>query len=114
MVLKGDIFYANLNNMLGHVQGGIRPVIVVSNNFNNAHSDNITVVPVSSNTNLKLKTHILINGDLVEECGLIKESKILCETILTISKEQLYQRVGRVTVGLTKKINESIRVQLAC
>ena len=114
MVLKGDIFYANLNNMLGHVQGGIRPVIVVSNNFNNAHSDNITVVPVSSNTNLKLKTHILINGDLVEECGLIKESKILCETILTISKEQLYQRIGRVTVGLTKQINESIRVQLAC
>ena len=114
MVLKGDIFYANLNNMLGHVQGGIRPVIVVSNNFNNAHSDNITVVPVSSNTNLKLKTHILINGDLVEECGLVKESKILCETILTISKEQLYQRVGRVTVDLTKKINESIRVQLAC
>ena len=114
MVLKGDIFYANLNNMLGHVQGGIRPVIVVSNNFNNAHSDNITVVPVSSNINLKLKTHILINGDLVEECGLVKESKILCETILTISKEQLYQRIGRVTVGLTKKINESIRVQLAC
>ena len=114
MVLKGDIFYANLNNMLGHVQGGIRPVIVVSNNFNNAHSDNIPVVPVSSNTNIKLKTHILINGDLVEECGLVKESKILCETILTISKEQLYQRVGHVTVGLTKKINEGIRVQLAC
>lgn len=114
MVLKSDIFYANLNNMIGHVQGGIRPVVVISNNFNNAHSDNVTVVPISSNTNVKLKTHILIDGDLVEECGLVKESKILCETILTISKSQLYQRIGRVTVGLTKKINESIKVQLAC
>ena len=31
--LKGDIYYADLNNAIGDVQKGIRPVVVVSNNF---------------------------------------------------------------------------------
>ena len=30
--LKGDIYYADLNNSIGDVQQGIRPVVVVSNN----------------------------------------------------------------------------------
>ena len=46
--LKGDIYYADLNNSIGDVQNGIRPVMVISNNFYNNFSNCVTIVPITS------------------------------------------------------------------
>ena len=32
LIKRGDIFYADLNPVVGSEQGGIRPVLVVQNN----------------------------------------------------------------------------------
>ena len=48
LIKRGDIFYADLNPVVGSEQGGIRPVLVVQNNVGNKHSPTVIVVPISS------------------------------------------------------------------
>lgn len=111
--LKGDIFYCDLSNSRGCVQNGTRPVIVVSNNFFNGFSSNVVVIPITSNLDKITKTHILIDGENINECGLKQESKITCEQILTVSKEQVLQRIGHAGLDIKKQVNEAIKFQLA-
>jgi len=44
LIKRGDIFYADLNPVIGSEQGGIRPVLVVQNNVGNRHSPTVIVV----------------------------------------------------------------------
>ena len=37
-IKRGDIFYADLNPVIGSEQGGTRPVLVISNDIGNRHS----------------------------------------------------------------------------
>ena len=45
---SADILWADLGMLTTSVQGGVRPVIVVSNNKANTYSSVITVVPLTS------------------------------------------------------------------
>lgn len=112
--LKGDIYYADLNNSIGDVQNGIRPVMVISNNFYNNFSNCVTIVPITSSLNKIIKTHIVVNNEeFINECGLSKPSKIMCENITTISKKQLKQRIGHMPVELKSEVDKAIKIQLA-
>lgn len=58
-IQRGDILYADLGvQYQGSMQGGMRPVVVVSNNMANRHSTVITVVPLS--TKIYKKRHSFI------------------------------------------------------
>ena len=46
LIKRGDIFYADLNPVVGSEQGGIRPVLVVQNNAGNRHSPTVVVLPL--------------------------------------------------------------------
>lgn len=113
MCLRGDIYYANLNNTIGNVQSGVRPVVIVSNNFYNNHSNNVQIVPISTNTSKIMLTHVMINDkEVMEDCGLVRCSKAQCEQVMTISKEQLYQRIGHAPKNIKNGINKALSIQL--
>ena len=61
-IKRGDIYYANLNPVIGSEQGGRRPVLIISNDVGNKHSPTVIVAPITSriNTKAKLPTHTLI------------------------------------------------------
>lgn len=48
LIRRGDIFYADLNPVVGSEQGGIRPVLVVQNNVGNRHSPTVVILPLST------------------------------------------------------------------
>ena len=55
-IRRGDILYADLGvQYQGSMQGGMRPVVVVSNNRANRHSTVITVVPLSARIYKKMR-----------------------------------------------------------
>ena len=58
LIKRGDIFYADLNPVVGSEQGGVRPVLVVQNNVGNKHSPTVVVVPISSVRKKDLPVHI--------------------------------------------------------
>lgn len=107
-ISRGDIFYADLVPTVGSVQFGRRPVVVISNEKANKHSDTITVLPISSSrTKSKLPTHVK-----VKSVGRIP-SIALAECITTIDKKQLLDKVGRCSIEEIQNINEAIKIHVS-
>lgn len=82
----GDIYIADLGDRK------VRPVIIVQNNSGNHFSDHVIVVAVTSRKKNDQPTHVIIPP----KCGLKKVSTAVCETILTIDKNDLLRWVGTV------------------
>ena len=55
-IKRGDIFYADLNPVVGSEQGGIRPVLVISNNTGNRYSPTIIIAPITSRTHTRKRS----------------------------------------------------------
>ena len=50
IIRRGDIFYANLNPVIGSEQGGKRPVLIIQNNIGNRFSPTVIVAALSAKT----------------------------------------------------------------
>ncbi len=108
VVKRGDIFFADLNPVVGSEQGGVRPVLIVQNDVGNKYSPTIIAAAITSQINkAKLPTHIEISA---EEYGLTKDSVILLEQIRTIDKRRLKDKIGRLDDNLMNVVNEAISV----
>lgn len=90
LIKRGDVFYADLDPIIGSEQGGIRPVLVVQNNVGNKYSPTLVVLPISSAKKNNMPTHIHICGSKM----LPKDSIVLAEQIRTIDRERLLRYVG--------------------
>jgi mRNA interferase MazF len=96
---RGDIWFADLGRHPGtSVQSGCRPVLIVSNDEGNVHSDTINVVPMTSQIKkLNLPCHVRITPDMVSDAHQpFWVSMTLAEQITTISRYALRTYVGRV------------------
>ena len=96
LIKRGDIFYADLNPVVGSEQGGIRLVLVVQNNVGNRHSPTIVVLPLSTAKKHYLPTHIHIRGSKT----LPKDSIVLAEQIRTIDRYRLKSYVGKQNTAI--------------
>lgn len=47
-VLRGQVYYADLDPVIGSEQGGNRPVLVIQNNIGNRHSPTIIIAPITT------------------------------------------------------------------
>ena len=65
LIKRGDLFYADLNPVIGSEQGGIRPVLVVQNNIGNMHSPTLVVLPITSSKKLSLPVHAKVDDGSV-------------------------------------------------
>ena len=79
-----------------HIQTGIRPCILISNDRNNTYSPNVTIIPITSQSKSLLPTHIYFNNTLAQRYGLQKESTVLCEGMTHVSKKRLLKKRGEV------------------
>ena len=105
-----EIWMANIPvRKNSHVQHGIRPVVIVSNNAANVHSPVVTVVPLTTKLQkCHLPTHVLL-----QEQGLNRSSLALCEQILSLDKTCLIRRIGFVYKGFDRfAIHHALAVQL--
>ena len=57
--LRGDIYYANLNSVVGSEQAGCRPVLIIQNNVGNHYGRTVIVASLSTKSEhkAKLPTH---------------------------------------------------------
>ena len=115
-VHRGDIFFADLGTHSGtSVQSGYRPVLVISNNKGNAHSETITVMPMTGSfKRTDLPCHTALKPEQIKDrqCSFSKTT-ILAEQITTISKSALKSYVGKVdTADIMGSIEHSLFVHL--
>ena len=93
IIKRGEIYYAELNPVIGSEQGGTRPVLIISNNTGNRYSPTVIIAAITSRqTKSKLPTHYDLNG----VSGLPADSIVLLEQIRTIDKKRLKERLARL------------------
>lgn len=113
---RGEVWFADLGrHPNSSVQGGCRPVIILSNNIGNAHADTVNIVPMTRHLKKpELPCHTEINPeDITDKRQLLETSMILAEQVTTISKYALRNYVGRITdSGMISRIEQSVAAQL--
>ncbi len=103
-IKRGEIYYADLNPVVGSEQGGIRPCIILQNDKGNQHSNTTIVAAVTGELDkAKLPTHILFTAE-----GLSKKSLALLEQVRTIDKARLGRYVSTVDGKTMERIDRAI------
>ena len=108
IVKKGEVYYADLNPVIGSEHGGCWPVVIVQNNTGNFYSPTTIIVPVTARKRKKvLPTHIKVKG-----AGLPKKSIALLEQLRTIDKQRLKEKICHLDEELMKKVNTALLISL--
>lgn len=114
---RGDIWFANLgSHPQSSVQGGTRPVIIISNNIGNAHADTVNIVPMTRHLKKpELPCHTQIDpGSISEMRQLLDSSMVLAEQLTTISKYALRSFAGHISDDeAMNRIEAAVLSQLA-
>ena len=108
-IFKGDVFFANLNPVVGSEVGGIRPVVVIQNDIGNRYSSTVIAAITSRTNKRELPTHVKVANTTG---GLYTDSVIMLEQIRTIDKSRLLQYIGRVDEGTLARIEEAAKASL--
>lgn len=110
LVRRGEIFYADLNPVIGSEQGGIRPVLIVQNDVGNKYSPTVIIAAITSQIDkAKLPTHVELPS---KDYGLEKDSVILLEQLRTIDKRRLKQKITILDQEIMKKVDKALKVSL--
>ena len=109
-VRRGDLFFADLNPVVGSEQGGRRPVVVLQNDIGNQYSPTIIVAAITSRLKkAKLPTHVEIKAD---KFNLAKNSVVLLEQLRTIDKKRLGERIGHFDEETMSRVDLALLISL--
>ena len=92
MVFKGDVYYADLNPVIGSEQGGVRPVVILQNDIGNKYSPTTIVAPMTTKSKTYVPMHVKLKEDF-----LAQNSILLLEQIRTIDKRRLLSKMGSIS-----------------
>jgi mRNA interferase MazF len=91
-ILRGEVYWADLNPVRGHEQAGHRPIVVISQDVFNDRSGTVIAMAITSQSQHAgfPLTHKLSSGDLP------KESWVKISQIRTLSTVRLGDQIGRI------------------
>ncbi len=101
-IARGDVFFADLNPVVGSETGGIRPVVILQNDIGNRHSATVIVAITSRAHKKDLPVHVLLTE---KNGGLTDGTTILLEQIRTIDKRRLCSYLGHLNEEIMKRID---------
>jgi mRNA interferase MazF len=88
MIRRGDVVVADLSPIVGHEQGGRRPVLVVSPAAYNSWPIDMAIVAPITSTDRRLRHHVTIG----KEAGLRGASFVMPEYVRAVSQQRLTGR----------------------
>lgn len=109
-IKQGDILYADLGNVLGCEQGGVRPVVIAQNDIGNKYSPTTIVIPITSKVKNNIPTHVDLHKD--EIAGLDADSTVLCEQLRTIDKKRLKNKIAHLNQNTMNAVLLACKISL--
>lgn len=107
-VRRGDVYEIDFGVPRGSEQGGSRPALIVSTDDLNAVSSTVIVAAITKT--LPSATHERPQQVAVStrETGLVHDGMVKLDQILTVSRERLNGRRGRLSPELMRKVDRAI------
>lgn len=114
-MIRGDIYWVDLDPVVGSEADKTRPAIIVSSNGANARAAMdgrgvITVVPLTSNTDNVYAFQVFVPSSL---SGLDYDSKAQAEQVRSVAIERIDDPIGSLTPELLKELDDALRLHLA-
>ena len=103
-ILRGDIFWADLNPVRGHEQAGLRPVVVLSQDIFNERSGTVIAMAITSQPQ---RAGFPLSLELTG-VELPKQSWIKISQIRTLSTERLEKKIGKVSPEVLAQLVEGL------
>jgi mRNA interferase MazF len=92
-ILRGNIYWANLDPTLGREQSGRRPVLILSHDIFNARSGTVIALAITSQ---EQKAGFPLTFEL-ESKNLPKRSWVKMSQIRTLSTERIGKKLGKIS-----------------
>ncbi len=115
MVLKWQIYSADLNPVIGSEQKGKRPVLIISDDDYSLSMPIVSILPITSLKPGRViyPNEVLLRSNENPGTGLKIDSIILAHQIRTISKERLTNHIGNIDdLQIRNRVNEALRLHL--
>src|SRR5262245_36730586 len=114
LMRRGDVYWVDLEPVLGSEASRTRPAVVVSNNAANRAAERrgaglVTIVPITSNTDRVFPFQTLL---LAAETGLPHDSKAQAEQVRTVATERLRGRIGALPAARLRLLDDALRLHL--
>jgi mRNA interferase MazF len=109
---RGEVWWADLGEPDGSAPGFHRPLLIVqADAFNHSRIATTIGVPLTSNLALvDAPGNVLVNR---RASGLPKDSVANVSQIVTVDREVLERRTGKVPADLMRAVDEGLRLVLA-
>ncbi len=102
---RGDVYWVNLDPVVGSEIRKTRPAVIVSNDSCNRYGTRVVVLPITSNV------ESLYPGEaIVEVKG--KQGRALGDQIRSIDQSRLKARAGRLTAEEMSRVEEALAITL--
>ena len=106
---RGEVWLVNWNPARGSEQAGRRPALVIQNDIGNEKAPTTIVAAISRSVRL-YPMNVAINPP---EGGVDLPSLIKTSQILTVAKERLEKRLGRLSKDRMDDVDKAIKLSLA-
>ncbi len=106
---RGNICIACLDPTVGAKIKKMRPVLIVSNDYNNEFSKTVTVLPITDFGRRVYPFEVELSAN---QSGLDKHSKIKCQQIRTIDKSRIRKKIGSTNRDFMLKIDQALLIHL--
>ena len=103
-ILRGDIFWADLNPARGREQAGMRPVVIISQDIFNERSGTVIAMAVTSQPQ---RAGFPLTLELTD-VKLPKQSWVKISQIRTLSTERLGEKIDHVSVEVLSQLAEGL------
>ncbi len=109
---RGEVWWADLPDPTGSEPGFRRPVLILqADEFNKSRIGTIVVAAITSNMKLSAAPgNVSLSKKSV---GLDRESTVNVSQIVTLDRSFLNKRVGSVSLGKMRDVDEGVRLVLA-
>jgi mRNA interferase MazF len=102
---RGDVYWVNLDPVVGTEMRQTRPAVVVSNDSCNRHGTRVVVLPITSNVDSQYPGEAMI-----EVRG--KPGRALGDQIRSLDKSRLRTRVATLTADEMARIDDALAITL--
>ncbi|MBI2300981.1 MAG: type II toxin-antitoxin system PemK/MazF family toxin [Armatimonadetes bacterium] len=107
---RGDIYYADLEPVVGHEQGGFRPCLVVQNDIQNRNSPVVIVAAITARPGAQRRpTEVPLDHTV---SGLTCPSRVMLHQLRTIDKSRLERCVGHISREEQDAVDEALAISL--
>lgn len=109
-IKRGEMYYVNLEPVVGSEQGGTRPVLIIQNNVGNKFSSTTIIAAAITSKTAKssLPTHIALKN----VAGLDRDSLLLLEQVRTIDRSRIKGYIGTLDDKKMEKVNKALCISL--